>query len=90
MRSQNDRLLATLKTGASVTPMSALVQLGIFRLAARAKDLKDAGEDIASEWVEVQNRFGEACRVKRYFLARSAELNVPRPDMTFDEEGRPQ
>jgi hypothetical protein len=72
MRSQNDRLLATLRTGASVTPYYALHMLSIGRLAARILELRQAGEDIASEWVEVQNVYGEPCRVKKYFLARAA------------------
>lgn len=72
MKTQNERLLAALKTGASVTPMSALVQLGIFRLAARVRDLKDDGHDVVSERVEVQNQWGEPCRVARYWLKRTA------------------
>jgi len=72
MRSQCDRLLSALKAGAHVTPLHALRLLGIFRLAARVRDLRDDGVDIESEFVEVQNQFGEPCRVKRYFLARSA------------------
>lgn len=32
-------------------------------------NLKEQGVEIASESVEVQNRFGEECRVKRYRLA---------------------
>lgn len=69
MRSQNDRLLSALKAGASVTPMHALAQLGIFRLAARVRDLRDEGVEINSEFVSVENRWGERCRVKRYWLA---------------------
>jgi hypothetical protein len=72
MRSQNERLLATLQTGASVTPHYALHMLSIGRLAARILELKQAGEDIRDEWVEVQNVYGEACRVKRYFMVRAA------------------
>lgn len=72
MRSQNDRLLSALKAGASVTPIHALTQLGIFRLAARVRDLRDEGVEIHSEFVEVENRFGERCRVKSYRLAKSA------------------
>jgi len=71
MKSQCDRLLRELKDGASVTPHYALMALSIGRLAARILDLKQAGEDIRDEWVTVQNQFGEPCRVKKYFLARS-------------------
>ena len=69
MRTQNERLMRAMEAGASVTPMYALTQLGIFRLAARVRECKDAGAQIESEWVEVQNQFGEPCRVKKYRLA---------------------
>lgn len=72
MRSQNARLLETLKKGASVTPHYALHALSISRLASRALDLKQAGYPVESAWVEVQNQYGETCRVKSYFLAKSA------------------
>lgn len=72
VKTQNDRLLAAMKAGASVTPHYALHVLSIGRLAARVRDLKDAGIDIASAWVRVQNQFGEPCRVKKYWLVRSA------------------
>lgn len=72
MKTQNDRLLAALKAGAAVTPYYALQALSVGRLAARILELKQAGEDIASEFVTVQNQFGEPCRVKKYFLAKSA------------------
>ena len=69
MKTQNDRLLAALKTGAHVTPLYAWHQLGIYRLAARVNDCRKDGADICSEWVQVRNQFGEACRVKSYRLA---------------------
>jgi len=67
--SQNDRLLNHLQTKGSINPMEAWQQLGIYRLASRAKDLKDSGHNIISERVEVPNRFGEVCRVASYRLA---------------------
>ena len=69
MKSQCDRILEAMKRGEAVTQLDAWARFGCSRLAARAKDLRDEGHDIASEWVEVQNRYGEACRVKKYFLA---------------------
>lgn len=72
MKTQNERLLKALKTGASVTPLYAWHQLGIYRLAARCSDLRRAGQDVVSDWVKVRNQFGEECRVKSYRLAKSA------------------
>lgn len=72
MKTQNERLLKALKSGASLTPHYALHALSVGRLAARILELKQAGEDIASEYVTVQNQFGEPCRVKKYWLNRTA------------------
>jgi hypothetical protein len=77
MKSQCDRLLYALKSGASVTPMYALQSLGIFRLAARVRDLKNEGVEIGSRFVEVQNQFGEPCRVKKYFIRSDDKQTRP-------------
>ena len=47
-------------------PLEAWRKLGIYRLSARVFDLREAGEDIKGEFVEVRNQFGEPCRVKSY------------------------
>lgn len=72
MTTQNARLLSALRSGAHVTPAYALHMLSIGRLSARILELKQAGEDILDEWVEVRNAFGYPCRVKAYRLARAA------------------
>ncbi len=68
--SQNDRLLSHLQTNGSINPMQAWQELGIYRLASRANDLRNAGHNIITEKVEVNNRFGEVCRVASYILAQ--------------------
>lgn len=65
--SQCERLLNRLQV-APITPMEAWNELGVYRLAARVCDLKEAGHNIAKETVSVANRFGEECRVARYRL----------------------
>lgn len=72
MKSQCDRLLEAMKRGESVTQIDAWARFGCSRLAARVRDLRDEGVEIRAEWQEVQNRFGESCRVKRYSLVSSA------------------
>lgn len=52
--------------------MQALVELGIFRLAARINDLRKMGYRIAREMVTVLNRYGESCRVAQYRLEVAA------------------
>ena len=65
--SQCARLLSRLERG-PINPMQALVELGIFRLAARINDLRKMGHQIVREMVTVLNRFGEDCRVAQYRL----------------------
>lgn len=48
--------------------MTALTELGIYRLAARAYDLRDDGHRIVTRTITVSNRFGESCRVAQYEL----------------------
>ena len=68
MKTQCDRLLNRLEAG-PVDPMVALNELGIFRLAARCHDLRQAGHPVIKQTVSVTNRFGESCRVAQYQLA---------------------
>ena len=67
--SQCQRLLDRLQSG-PITPMEAWNELGVYRLASRVKDLKDAGHKIGKQTVSVANRFGESCRVARYSLEK--------------------
>jgi hypothetical protein len=43
---QTETILAHLQAGESITPIDALRDYGCFRLAARIKDLRDAGHDV--------------------------------------------
>lgn len=62
--------LKYLKENESITAMEALNELGIFRLASRICDLRQSGVEISNQWKEVENRFGEKCRIKEYFLTK--------------------
>lgn len=75
--SQCARILAHLKTGQSIDPLTAISTYGIYRLGARIHDLRKDGHPIAREIVEVHNRFGETCRIARYSMARGQPN--PRP-----------
>lgn len=44
--SQSDMILAHLQSGCSITPMEALKEYGVFRLAARINDIREAGYDV--------------------------------------------
>ena len=66
---QCSRILDYIERFGSITQYEALQDLGVMRLAARIADLRKDGYDITGEMIEVTNRFGETCNVKRYFLA---------------------
>ena len=62
--SQADDLLFALKRLDYVDPWIALMELGIYRCAARIKDLRDEGHDIETEIVKTAG----GARVARYWL----------------------
>lgn len=65
---QNERILRHLQVYGSITPIEALSEYGIMRLASRVSDLKRAGYAIASVTETGKNRFGEDTHFSRYFL----------------------
>ena len=75
MNSQNARILSHLRIK-SITPLEALKYAGTLRLSARIYELRDAGHDIRTEMVTVQNSRGERKRVARYKLVKE---HVARP-----------
>ena len=66
--SQADELLAYIKKNGTITPMDALIKLGIYRTAARVYDLRNAGHNIVTDIVETQS----GARVARYWLKASS------------------
>lgn len=69
---QNERIIDYMKQFGSITQLEALKDLGCLRLASRISDLKRLGYPITSGFDEVENRFGEKCRIKRYRLEEGA------------------
>lgn len=49
--SQNKQLERWLKSGKTISPLQALSQLGIYRLAARIGELRDDGLDIQTKLI---------------------------------------
>lgn len=70
--SQEQRVLAYMEEHGSITQKEAMEELGVMRLASRISGLKRKKYNITGEMVEVENRWGEKCRVKRYFIAAEA------------------
>ena len=67
---QNERLLNYLDLNDGIHPLIAWTNLGIYRLSARIKDLRNAGNRITRDSITVVNQFGEECRVAFYRLAK--------------------
>ena len=68
---QKTLLLEYLKQYGSIEPLTALRELGIFRLAARIADLRNDGVNINTERVMTISRFtGEPVYFANYILER--------------------
>lgn len=67
-KTQCKRLLEYLAENDGITQLEAIRDLGIYRLPSRVSELKKAGYNITSKFVNVKNRWNEKCHVKRYYL----------------------
>lgn len=65
---QNERILRHLRDYGSITPIEAMQEYGIMRLASRVSDLKRMGYGITRTMTEGKNRYGEATRFASYRL----------------------
>lgn len=81
---QKQRLLNALKAG-PLTPMECWNQLGIYRVSGRILELRQDGHDIKTEMVDVENQFGEPCRVARYSLNPKLTLDAPSASVRSEE-----
>lgn len=64
---QNDRVLAYIRSHGGITSLEAYDKLGCTRLSARIKDLKEMGVAIGKVMVARPNRYGETVKVAQYF-----------------------
>lgn len=83
--SQNERILDYMRKHGSITTLEAMYKLAVSRLASRICDLKRLGYPIHSTMVDVPNRYGEICRVKRYRLLNE---EIPTEEQKTDSEGK--
>ena len=67
------RVFDYIREHGSITTLQANKELGETRLSARIYELKEKGVKIEYEWLNVKNRFKEARRVKKYFIAGGAK-----------------
>ena len=69
---QEARLLEYLKThDAGIKPLEALQELGIYRLSARIKDLRNHGHNIVTNKVAVATAHGGTAWVAEYRLVKN-------------------
>lgn len=79
--SQSKKILAWLVSGKTLTQAQALKMFGCARLAARIRDLIEAGHPIHSELITVKNRGGETCRVAEYSMIKPSVVLPGQLDM---------
>lgn len=63
---QKEMIVDYINKHGSITSAEAFSMLGIARLSARIKELRDSGMAISSESVVAKNRFGKKVRFDRY------------------------
>lgn len=63
---QIEMILQYIDDFGSITPLEAMADLGVMRLAARIADLRRSGIQIVSEMVSGTNRYGKPVHYARY------------------------
>lgn len=65
---QYEKNMRHMQDHGSITPVEAMSEYGVMRLAARISDLKRSGIAIRSKQTEGKNRYGERVRYSVYSL----------------------
>lgn len=68
MKNQREIIMEHLKRFGSITPIEALQEYGIMRLASRVCELRKMGADIQDETIFYTNRLGQQKHFSKYFL----------------------
>ena len=68
MKGSKPRIIKYMKKHNGITSQDAFKHLGITRLSARIKELRELGYDISTIMVDGTNRFGEPVRYGLYKL----------------------
>jgi hypothetical protein len=67
-KTQKDRLIKYLAENESINPLTAWIDLGIYRLSDTIFRLRNEVFNIVTEKLTVKNKFGEDCIVANYKL----------------------
>ena len=65
---QKEMIINYIKKYGSITPLEAMKELGVMRLASRINELKKQGYLIKSETTYCKNRFGKKIHFSKYML----------------------
>lgn len=72
---QKTRILSHLYQFGSITPLEALSEYGIMRLASRMSDLKADGVPFHVVTEKSKNRFGETVHYAKYVIGREKDVH---------------
>jgi len=75
MKGSKPRIIQYMKEHGSISSQDAFRDLGITRLSARIKELRDMGYDISTIMVDGKNRYGEDVRFGVYVLKGEPDGN---------------
>ena len=65
---RDSRVLDYMQEYGSITTLEAIKELGNTRLSASIYTLRNKGYQVLDEWKVYHNRYGETCKIKKYFL----------------------
>lgn len=65
---QCEQVLRYMQDFGSITPLQAVADLGVYRLAARISDLRRSGYNISRQMVAGKNRYGKPVSFAEYRL----------------------
>ena len=67
---QTEKIVQYMKMCGSITPVEAMRDLGVMRLAARISDIEASGVEIDRQMETSKNRFGEKTHYMRYSIRK--------------------
>lgn len=67
---QIEKILRYVEENGSITPLDAMREYGIMRLASRICDMRRFGYTVHKEMETAKNRYGEPVRYARYYVQK--------------------
>jgi len=76
MTTQNEAVLDYMQSGHKISALKALEYFGIFRLAARINDLREAGHLINSQSIKVNTRIGKTVVSEYSMITEKGQMEL--------------